>query len=74
MGAPLGVRASRGRGGTRLHLFASGLGVLLLYYVLRTVLEPGTLRGLDTSILRVWIPNLALIVIGLMLLWRVDRV
>ncbi|MFP6583509.1 MAG: LptF/LptG family permease [Candidatus Hydrogenedentota bacterium] len=70
VGAPLGVHARR-KG--RTSLFSVGLGVLVLYYALVTVAEPTGLRDLSTFIARAWIPNVVLMGIGIVLLWRVDR-
>lgn len=74
VGAPLGVRAARGRRGTRVQLFTAGLGVLLAYYLLRAGLEPNGMPDLSTLIVRAWIPNVVLTVAGVTLLARVDRV
>jgi len=72
--APLALWGRRGRRGARTQLFSSGLGILLLYYLLLAAMEPRSLHDLDDYLLRLWIPNLALIGFGVFLIWRVDRV
>lgn len=74
VGAPLVAGSSQPRRSGRLRFFGAGLVVLLSYYVLRTMLETGSLRTLETSVLRVWIPNLVLFALGGLLFWRVGRV
>ena len=73
-GAPLALGGRYGRRRSRMQLFSSGLGVLLIYYVLRAALEPRSLHDLNDYIVRVWVPNLALIAFGVVLVWRLDRV
>jgi lipopolysaccharide export LptBFGC system permease protein LptF len=69
--APLGARAKRAG---RSYTFAVGAGVFLVYYILKFVLEPRTLHGLNETVLRGLAPNLVLLTAGLVLLWRVDRI
>lgn len=71
LAAPLGAR-SRGQG--RSYAFALGFVIILVYYVLQMLLEPRSVHALWEVILRAWIPNLLLLLTGLGLLWRVDRV
>ncbi len=73
-GAPLALGGRHGRRGSRMQLFSSGLGILITYYVLRVTLEPRSLHDLDDYLVRVWIPNAALIAFGAVLVWRLDRV
>lgn len=73
VGAPLGARPARARRGSRARLFALGLAILAMYYVLRTMLSPSSLFDLRTAILLVQIPNVLLFILGLMLIWRIDR-
>lgn len=72
--APLALWGRRGTRSARAQLFSSGLGILLLYYLLLAAMEPRSLHDLDDYILRLWIPNLVLIGFGIVLIWRVDRV
>ncbi len=74
VGAPLVAGNSQPRRSGRLRLFGIGLIVLLMYYVLRTMLESGSIRPLEVSVARVWIPNVVLFVLGGFLIWRVGRV
>ena len=69
--APLGARARRAG---RSYTFAVGFGIVLVYYVLRLVVQPSGLQELSTVIIRTWIPNAVLCVAGLIFLWRVDRI
>lgn len=69
--APIGVRA---RGGGRSYTFAAGFAILLGYYVLRVVVEPKSLHDMASVMFRASIPNLALMALGVFLIWRVDRV
>jgi lipopolysaccharide export system permease protein len=69
--APLAVRSpSSGRS----HSFAIGFVILLVYYVLRDVLEPNSLKSMAEVALRSAAPNLVLATAGIWALWRVDRV
>lgn len=72
VGAPLALRGAGARRGTRVQLFSSGLAVLLVYYLLRAVMEPRSLHDLNDYVMRAWLPNLVLIGIGAFLLWRLD--
>ncbi len=72
--APLALWGRRGHRGARTQLFSSGVGIMLLYYLLLAAMEPRSLHDLDDYVLRLWIPNLALIGSGVFLIWRVDRV
>jgi lipopolysaccharide export LptBFGC system permease protein LptF len=71
VGAPLGARARRGG---RSYSFAIGVGICLVYYLLAVTLEPRALRGLDTVLLNHGLPSLVLGLVGLVFLWRVDRI
>ena len=68
--APLGARAKRSG---RSYTFAIGLAIVMIYYVLKLLLEPRSLHALSTVVLRAWGPNLALCGAGLWFVWRVDR-
>lgn len=70
VGAPLGVQARR-KG--RTSLFSVGLGVMVVFYALKTVSDPSGLASLSEFIVRAWIPNLVLMTVGVVLLWRADR-
>lgn len=82
--APIGARARRSG---RSYTFSSGLIIVVAYFVLRAMLngslgtvaeaaiiKGGSLPSLNTVILLSQVPNLALIGVGLLFLWRVDRV
>jgi lipopolysaccharide export LptBFGC system permease protein LptF len=69
--APLAVRSPRSGRAYRFTLAGLILGA---YYVLLMVLEPNTTVPLNETILRAMAPNIALFLVGLGLLWRVDRV
>jgi lipopolysaccharide export LptBFGC system permease protein LptF len=69
--APLGART---RKAGRSFTFASGLLIVVLYYVMRQIFEPQSLTPLWLTMLRGQGPNLILLTAGLFLIWRVDRV
>jgi lipopolysaccharide export system permease protein len=82
--APVGARARRSG---RSFTFSSGLIIVVAYFVLRAMLngvlgnvaeaaitKGGALPSLNTVVLFSQVPNLALIFVGLLFLWRVDRV
>lgn len=68
---PLAGRAQRGG---RSYLFAGALLILGLYFILRTVVQPPSLLPLSLTLLMAQIPNITLCIIGLALIWKVDRV
>ena len=72
--APMVIELSRGRTTVRLRIFAYGLILVMGFYVLQVVLRPATLVPLPQAIAFAWIPNIALMLIGAMLYWRVSRV
>lgn len=69
--APLAARARRGG---RSYSFAVGFGVLLVFYVLTMLLEPRSPKPMSEMLLRSLAPNILLMLTGLALIWRVDRV
>ena len=69
--APVGARALRSG---RSYTFASGLVIVAAYFILRAVLKDAKLPSLETAILVTQVPNLVLIAVGMLFLWRVDRV
>ena len=69
--APLAVRAPRSG---RSYSFAIGIALLGGYYLLRILFEAKSVHPLEDYIIRGLVPNLALALIGLWALWRVDRV
>ena len=69
--APLAVRAPRGG---RSYSFAIGIALLGGYYLLRILLEAKSVHPLEDYVIRGLAPNVALGLIGLWALWRVDRV
>ncbi|MFO7973702.1 MAG: LptF/LptG family permease [Candidatus Hydrogenedentota bacterium] len=71
LAAPLAVRS---RQGGRSYSFAIGFAILLVYFPLSIMLEPKSLHGLDTILLRSMIPNLVLLAAGCAALWRVDSI
>lgn len=68
--APLGARARRSG---RSYTFAIGFTIVLVYYVLKLLMEPRSLHSLSTIVLRTWTPNLLLCAVGVIFVWRVDR-
>lgn len=72
--APLGARAQRSG---RSFTFATGVAIIAVYFILRTVLKDFLPDipppSLATTILVTQIPNLVLVAAGLVLTWRVDR-
>lgn len=71
LGAPLGVRAKRSG---RSYTFAAGFSIALVYYVLKIVMEPNSLHSQADIIVRAWVPNIVLLLSGIVLVWKVDRV
>lgn len=69
--APLAARAPRGG---RSYSFAVGFGIVLVFYVLFFALEPRSVKPMGEMLARSLAPNAVLILAGLGLLWRVDRV
>jgi lipopolysaccharide export LptBFGC system permease protein LptF len=69
--APLGARAPRAG---RSFVFASGFLILVTYFTLRSALEPPVLLPMPVVILLGQAPNLLLCAVGMMLVWRVDRI
>jgi lipopolysaccharide export LptBFGC system permease protein LptF len=69
--APL---AGRTRRGGRSFLFASSLGLLMLYFILRSVAQSPELLPLPLMMLIAQVPNIIMIFLGLALMWKVDRV
>lgn len=69
--APLGIRAKKGG---RSFSFAAGITIILVYQILQLVSQPQSLSPLDEVILRAWTPNVLLLGIGLVLVWKVDRI
>ena len=69
--APLGARARRAG---RPYTFTVGFTIILAYYVMTMVFAPRSLSPLWLTVLQTWIPNLALGLVGIGLVWKVDRV
>jgi lipopolysaccharide export LptBFGC system permease protein LptF len=69
--APIGARASRSG---RSFTFASGVIIVAVYFLLRSMLQDIPPPSLGAGILIAQLPNLVLIAVGLVLTWRVDRV
>ena len=71
VGAPLGVRAKRTG---QSYAFTLGLGIIGLYFILRKLVELPMLLPLSSTIALGQAPNILLCLLGLALIWRVDRV
>ena len=71
VGAPLGVRSRRTG---RSHTFATAFCIILVYYLMQMAFDTNAVKMLRTVILNAWVPNLAVMLAGAVLLWRVDRV
>ena len=71
VGAPLGARSKRTG---QSYAFTLGLGIIGLYFVLRKVVELPLLLPLSATVALGQTPNLLLCLLGLVLIWRVDRV
>lgn len=69
--APL---AARSRRAGRSYVFAGGFAVLVAYFVLRSMVSPRDLLPLPAVLALGMTPNLAVTAVGLVFLWRVDRV
>jgi lipopolysaccharide export system permease protein len=69
--APLAVRGGR-RG--RTYSFAIGFGVCLVYYILLLLTQPTRVVSLAEMVARGSLPNVLLGAVGVVALWRVDRV
>lgn len=71
LAAPIGARSKRSG---RSYTFLAGAGVIVLYFVAARLTVPTTLPSLPLAIAQAHAPNLALILLGAVLTWRVDRV
>lgn len=71
VGAPLAARSKRTG---QSYAFSLGLGVVGLYFMLRKMVELPLLLPLSTTVILGQAPNVLLCLIGLVLIWRVDRV
>tara|TARA_R110001592_G_scaffold274557_1_gene541533 strand:+ start:785 stop:1906 length:1122 start_codon:yes stop_codon:yes gene_type:complete len=69
--APVGARAKRSG---RSYTFASGLAIVAAYFILRSSMRYIVPPTLGSAIFITQFPNLVLVVVGLILIWRVDRV
>jgi lipopolysaccharide export LptBFGC system permease protein LptF len=69
--APFAVRARRAG---RSYSFAIGFLIIGAYYMIRLFVEPGDVRPLAECVFRAMTPNLVLAAVGIVALWRVDRV
>lgn len=69
--APIGVRAQRSG---RSYTFAAGATVILLYFVAARLAAPSGLVSLGEMLARAHAPNVLLAMLGLFMVWRVDRV
>ncbi len=71
VGAPLGARAKRTG---QSYAFTLGLGIIGLYFILRKLTQLPILLSLPVTIALGQVPNIFLCLLGLALIWRVDRV
>ncbi len=71
VGAPLGARTRRAG---QSYAFTLGLGIIGLYFILRKLTQLPMLLSLPVTITLGQAPNISLCLIGLILIWRVDRV
>jgi len=69
--APLAVRSQRGG---RSYSFAIGFVVILAFYLLRSMLEAGSLKPMSEILFRGMLPIILFSFIGMWAVWRVDRV
>ncbi len=69
--APIGARTKRAG---RSYSFASGLAIIVAYFVITKVAEPRGLLPMGTVVLLTQLPNVVLCFLGSLLIWRVDRV
>lgn len=71
VGAPVGARARRAG---HSHAFTIGFAIIGGYFVLRKLVELPVLLPLWPTVALGQIPNLVLCLVGMALIWRVDRV
>jgi lipopolysaccharide export system permease protein len=71
VGAPLGARSKRTG---QSYAFTLGLGIIVLYFVVRRLVDLPLLLPLSVTVAMGQIPNVLLCLLGLALIWRVDRV
>lgn len=71
VGAPLGARSKRTG---RSYAFTLGLVIIGLYLVLRKMVELPLLLPLSVTVALGQTPNVLLCLLGIILIWRVDRV
>jgi lipopolysaccharide export LptBFGC system permease protein LptF len=69
--APIAMRSQRGG---RSYSFAIGFVIILAFYLLRSVLEPESLKSLSEILVRGFIPVILFSGIGMWAMWRVDRI
>lgn len=71
VGAPLAARSKRTG---QSYAFSTGLGVIGIYFIIRKLVELPLLLPLSTTVMLGQAPNLLLCLLGIVLIWRVDRV
>ncbi|NLV44668.1 MAG: YjgP/YjgQ family permease [Candidatus Hydrogenedentes bacterium] len=71
VGAPLGARSKRTG---QSYAFTLGLAIIGLYFILRKMVELPLLLPLSTTVALGQAPNMLLCMLGIVLIWRVDRV
>lgn len=71
LAAPLAVRSPRSG---KSYSFALGVGIIFVFYMMRALLEPAELVSMNGAILRGIAPSFLLTALGLIAVWRVDRV
>lgn len=67
IGVPLGITTKRAE---RSVGFGLSLGIIIAYYVFAVACESMSLKGKFNPAVAMWVPNIALISIGLFLTWR----
>ncbi len=72
-GLPLGLGPAGRRGSRRGAAFLGGVALVTAYYLGLKGIEAAALAGVVSIPLGVWLPNLALAVLGAFLLWRRAR-
>ncbi|HDP35184.1 MAG TPA: YjgP/YjgQ family permease [Candidatus Hydrogenedentes bacterium] len=71
VGAPVGARSRRAG---QSFAFTIGLAIIVAYFVLRKLMELPLLLPLSATVALGQIPNMMLCMLGIVLIWRVDRV
>ncbi len=70
---PLVIWLNRNRRTSRVRSFAIGLGILVAFYVARTMLQPEDLVALEAALALGWLPNVAVLAAALLMYRRLAR-